>query len=120
MNAFSKLLLAACCVAALAPIGWHAISSIKTPSELALVPPTLIPHDPTSSNYEELFRRRPFFRYYLNSFTIAALSSVVSVAAASFAAYRLARMRGTLRSAVRTGLLAIAFFPPIVFLFPSI
>jgi multiple sugar transport system permease protein len=118
MNGLSKLLLAACCIVALAPIGWHAISSFKTPSELALAPPTLVPHDPTLSNYEELFRRRPFFRYYLNSFTIAALSSLVSVFSASLAAYRLARIRGTLRSAIRSTLLAVAFFPPIIFLFP--
>jgi multiple sugar transport system permease protein len=118
MNGFSRLFLAACCVAALAPVGWHAISSLKTPAELALIPPTLAPHDPTLVNYQELFRRRPFFSYYLNSFTIAAMSSLVSVSCASLAAYRLARTRGRFRSAVRSGLLAIAFFPPIVFLFP--
>jgi multiple sugar transport system permease protein len=118
MNGFSKLLLAVCCAVALAPIAWHAISSLKTPAELAQIPPTLVPDDPTLQNYKELFQRRPFFRYYLNSFTIAALSSVVAVFAASLAAYRLARVRGSLRTAIRSLLLAIAFFPPIVFLLP--
>jgi multiple sugar transport system permease protein len=118
MNGFSRLLLAACCVAALTPVGWHAISSLKTPAELALIPPTLAPHEPTLANYHELFRRRPFLSYYLNSITIAALSSLVSVSCASLAAYRLARTRGRFRATVRSALLAIAFFPPIVFLFP--
>jgi multiple sugar transport system permease protein len=118
MSSFSKLFLTLCCVAALAPIAWHAISSLKSPTELALIPPTLVPNDPTLLNYQELFRRRPFFRYYVNSFTIAALSSVVSVLSASLAAYRLARIRGGLRSTIRSALLAVAFFPPIVFLFP--
>jgi len=118
MNRLSKLFLAACCAAALLPIGWHVITSLKTPSELALVPPTLVPHDPTLVNYEELFRKRPFLRYYLNSFTIAALSSLLAIFAGSLAAYRLARIRGALRSTIRSGLLAIAFFPPIVFLYP--
>ena len=118
MNAFSRLFIAACCFLALTPIAWHAISSMKSPAELALIPPTLIPHEPTSVNYEELFRRRPFFSYYLNSFTIAALSSLVAVFSASLAAYRLARIRGRVRSVIRSGLLAIAFFPPIIFLFP--
>jgi trehalose/maltose transport system permease protein len=118
MSRFSKLLLAAYCAVALAPIAWHAISSLKSPAELALIPPTLIPHQPTLVNYQELFQRRPFFRYYVNSFTIAAVSSLVSVFSASLAAYRLARMRNRLRSGIRAGLLAIAFFPPIVFLFP--
>jgi len=118
MNGLSKLFLAACCVAALTPIGWHAISSLKSPAELALIPPTLVPHEPTLANYDELFRRRPFLSYYLNSVTIAAMSSLVSVSCASLAAYRLARTRGRFRATVRSALLAIAFFPPIVFLFP--
>src|SRR6185436_17495826 len=37
---------------------------------------------------------------------------------ASLAAYRLARIRGRARAAIRSSLLAVAFFPPIVFLFP--
>jgi multiple sugar transport system permease protein len=118
MNVFSKVFLGTCCVVALAPIGWHAITSLKSPSELALIPPTLIPHQPTFENYVDLFRRRPFFSYYINSFTIAAMSSFVCVFSGSLAAYRLARIRGRLRSTIRSGLLAVAFFPPIIFLFP--
>ena len=118
MNRFSKLFVAACCLAALAPVAWHVISSLKTPAELTITPPTLLPQDPTLSNYEELFQRRPFFRYYLNSFTISSMASLISVAAASLAAYALARIRPRMRSTIRSVLLAIAFFPPIVFLFP--
>src|SRR4030095_15864352 len=55
---------------------------------------------------------------YLNSITIAAMSSLVSVSCASLAAYRLARTRSRFRATVRSALLAVAFFPPIVFLFP--
>src|SRR5262245_60413121 len=118
MNVFSKLIVAACCAAALAPIAWHLITSLKSPAELILVPPTLLPHQPTLENYRELFLRKPFLRYYLNSFTIAAMSSLVAVFSASLAAYRQARLRGRLRSTIRSALLAIAFFPPIIFLFP--
>ncbi len=118
MNKVSKIFIVVCCIAALAPIVWHAISSLKTAAELTVIPPTFIPRDPTSSNYTELFQRRPFFLYYLNSFTIAAMSSLTCVACGSLAAYRLARARGRLRSVVRSSLLAVAFFPPIVFLFP--
>src|SRR5262245_23775219 len=118
MSVFFKFFLLVCCVAALAPIGWHAVTSLKSPSELEQIPPTLIPHQPTLENYLDLFRRKPFFSYYINSFKIAALSSLVSVFCGSLAAYRLARIRGRLRSTVRSGLLAVAFFPPIVFLFP--
>lgn len=118
MNRISKLFVVACCIGALAPVLWHVISSLKTSAELAVIPPTIFPHEPTISNYRKLFERRPFVWYYVNSFTIAAMSSLVCVMAASLAAYRTARMRGRLRSALQLGLLAIAFFPPIIFLFP--
>ena len=73
MRVFSSLLLVAFCAFALAPLTWHAISSVKTAGELASIPPTLLPQDPTWSNYQELFTRRSFERYYLNSFVISAL-----------------------------------------------
>jgi trehalose/maltose transport system permease protein len=118
MNKSSRLFVITCCVAALAPVAWHVITSLKTSSELSLIPPTLFPHDATILNYKELFERRPFLQYYLNSFTIAAMSSLLCVAAASLAGYKMARTRNRFRSAMRSSLLVIAFFPPIVFLFP--
>jgi trehalose/maltose transport system permease protein len=118
MKTISRLFIVLCCLSALAPIAWHVITSLKSPAELTLVPPTLVPHEPSWMNYRELFQRRPFFRYYLNSFTIAAMASLVSVLSGSLAAYRLARIRGRWRSGIRSGLLAVAFFPPIIFLFP--
>src|SRR5262245_42200586 len=118
MNRIFKFLVIVSCVAALAPVAWHVITSLKDSSELAAIPPTFVPRHPTLSNYRELFLKRPFLLYFLNSFTIAAMSSLLCVAAASLAGYRLARVRGRLRVAIRSSLLAIAFFPPIVFLFP--
>jgi multiple sugar transport system permease protein len=91
MKVISKSFVIVFCFAALTPIAWHLVTPLKTASELTAVPPTLVPHDPTLVNYTGLFQRRPFFRYYINSFTIAAMSSLLCVVAASLAAYRLAR-----------------------------
>jgi len=118
MRVFSSIFLVVFCAFALAPLAWHAISSVKTPAELTSIPPTLLPHDPTLANYDELFLRRPFGRYYANSFVIAALSSLLCVTAASLMAYALARTRPAPRRIVTSALLAVAFFPPIVLLFP--
>src|SRR5262245_22100603 len=101
MKALSKIFIAACVVTALAPLVWHMLSSFKDQTELAVIPPTLLPHELTLSNYSELFARRPFLRYCNNSLTIAALSSLISVTCASLAAYRLARGRGRWRSTLR-------------------
>lgn len=118
MRVFSSMILVAFCVFALAPLAWHAVSSLKTPGELASIPPTLLPHVPTVANYQELFTRRPFSLYYFNSFVIAALSSLLCVTAATLSSYALSRTGPRVRRVVTSSLLVVAFFPPIVLLFP--
>jgi multiple sugar transport system permease protein len=105
-------------VIAITPLAWHGLSSLKTGSELARIPPTIIPENPTFSNYIELFQRRPVARYYLNSLTVAALASALALACAAPAAYQLARSAKRFRNLASSALLAVALFPPIVFLFP--
>lgn len=106
------------CAAALGPVLWYALASMRTPEELARVPVEVLPSNLTLQNYSELFVRRPFGTYYINSFVIASLAALLCIAAAAPAAYRLARSRGRLRSAALAGLLALAFFPPIALVFP--
>jgi trehalose/maltose transport system permease protein len=118
MSISSRTLICLLCVIALAPIAWHGVSSLKTPAELTRLPPTLLPESPTLENYQELIHRRPLGIYYRNSFVIASLSSLLCVAAGSLAAYALARSSSRIRSLVTSSLLAAAFFPPIVLLFP--
>ena len=118
MRVFSRIVLAAFCAFALAPLTWHVISSLKTSAELASIPPTLLPHNLTWANYQELFVRRPFARYYANSFVIAALASLLCVSTAALSAYGLARTSVRIRRITASSLLMVAFFPPIVLLFP--
>jgi trehalose/maltose transport system permease protein len=106
------------CLAALAPILWHFISSLKTAEEILRIPPTMLPHTPTIANYVELFQRRPFARYVANSLVIATLASITCVFTASLAAFPLARSSARIRNSVASSLLALSFFPPIVFLLP--
>jgi trehalose/maltose transport system permease protein len=118
MKRIRLLVLIVGCLAALAPILWHVISSLKTAEEILRIPPTMFPHTPTIANYVELFKRRPFARYVANSFVIATLASIVCVFTASLAAFPLARSSARIRNSVAASLLALSFFPPIVFLLP--
>jgi multiple sugar transport system permease protein len=118
MKILSKLVVVVFCALALAPVLWHAASSLKDAAEVTQVPPTFLPVRPTLENYDVLFQQRPFLRYCLNSFVIASLASVLCVASASLAAYRLARAGERARTAVSSVLLGLAFFPTIVFLLP--
>lgn len=118
MKWIARLFVVSWCALAVAPLLWYGLSSIKSSAELAQVPPTFFPSSFTLDNYAELFVRRPFGAYYLNSFVIASLAAVVCVACASLAAYRLARAPKRFRYAMTSALLVLAFFPPIVLVFP--
>jgi multiple sugar transport system permease protein len=118
MKILSKVLVVVFCAVALAPVLWHLSSSLKNAAEVMRIPPSLIPDRPTIENYRNLFEERPFLRYCVNSFIIASLSSVLCMACAALAAYQLARTDKSARSIVSSALLALSFFPPIVFLFP--
>jgi hypothetical protein len=71
-----KLFLVASCALAAAPLAWYGVSSFKRPAELAQIPPSLLPSSFTVQNYTELFLRRPFAAYYLNSLVISALAAL--------------------------------------------
>ena len=114
----ASTVVAVFCVVAIAPLVWHGLSSLKTASEVSQIPPTIVPESPTLSNYEELFVRRPFGLYFLNSIVIASLATLLCLAVGSLAAYWLIRLPSRLRTILASGLLVLGFFPPIVFLFP--
>ena len=118
MRAVSRIVVALFCFLAVGPLVWHGISSLESASELSRIPPDLIPQHPTLENYKELLLRRPFGRYTVNSFVIAAMSSILCLIVSAPAAYALARTNPRSRQIATSTLLGVAFFPPIVFLFP--
>jgi multiple sugar transport system permease protein len=118
MKIFARIVVLFFCAFALAPFLWQVVSSLKSPNEISQIPPAVFPQHLTLENYLELFGRRPFVQYCLNSFIIAAVSSLLCVASASLVSYRIARSGAAFRSAMSSLLLGLAFFPPIVFLFP--
>jgi multiple sugar transport system permease protein len=118
MRNLAKFVVVAFCLIAAAPFLWHVVSSLKDAAEVTKIPPTILPARPTLENYFDLFQQRPFLRYWLNSFVIASLSSLLCVAAAAPAAYQLARSGLRARTLVSSALLGLAFVPPIVYVFP--
>jgi multiple sugar transport system permease protein len=118
MKWLARLFILISCAFAAVPLLWYSVSSLKSSTELSRIPPTFLPSHVTLGNYEELFLRRPFAVYYLNSAVIASLAALLCVFCASLVAYRLARAPKRLRFSVSYALLILAFFPPIVLLFP--
>uniref|UniRef100_A0A7C3SR32 Carbohydrate ABC transporter permease n=1 Tax=Dictyoglomus turgidum TaxID=513050 RepID=A0A7C3SR32_9BACT len=58
----------------LLPFFWMISSSFKPLSEVILIPPTWIPHNPTLGNFIYIFTQMDIFRYLFNSFIVAFIS----------------------------------------------
>lgn len=74
-----------------APIAWAALSSFKTPSELAQSPPTLLPDRFASGNYAEALTSFDFAQYFLNSVIVTVAATALTLAINAMAAYALAK-----------------------------
>lgn len=64
------------------PFIWMVLSSMKTPSEIIAIPPTLLPKQFSLENYQILWEKYNYARFFLNSIVI----TVVSVAAQLYTA----------------------------------
>jgi len=80
-------------VFAIFPFVWMLSSSLKTPAELVLFPPPLLPYAPQWQNYAEMFTVVPFWRWTYNSLFVTVLGTLGSVASATLVAYSFARFR---------------------------
>ena len=90
----SVLLYAILIVAALAmivPFYWALTTSFKLPGDV--FSGSLLPNPFTLDNYQDVFRRLPFPRYFLNSVIITALIVGLNVVFGTAAAYAFAKLR---------------------------
>jgi multiple sugar transport system permease protein len=74
------------------PFIWMILGSIKTTGELRQVPPTWWPANPTLSNYEDLFSRLNFVRFFFNSAVVATAVTAGNVVFCSMLGYALAKL----------------------------
>jgi ABC-type glycerol-3-phosphate transport system permease component len=75
------------------PFVYTLLSSLKTPSELFMYPPSWIPATPQLENYVEVFRRVPFATWLWNSLQISLISTLGAVLSAAVVGYSFARFR---------------------------
>jgi multiple sugar transport system permease protein len=75
------------------PFIWMVLASLKTQSELLQQPPTWLPESPTTSNYERLWERLDFPRFFWNSTFIAVTITLANVLFCSMVGYALAKLR---------------------------
>jgi multiple sugar transport system permease protein len=100
------------------PAVWILLTSLKSEAELVSKPITYLPHDPVLANYVQAFTDQPLLRYVGNSLAVAALSTVVSLVVAAFAAYAIARLNLRHRQLILTCIVASSMFPLVTLLVP--
>jgi multiple sugar transport system permease protein len=75
------------------PLLWTLGSSLKTPAEMFLYPPTLFPASPQFANYVEVMETVPFAQWFLNTVIVVVTATAGTVISASMVAYSFARFR---------------------------
>jgi ABC-type glycerol-3-phosphate transport system permease component len=75
------------------PIVWMVSASFKPLSEIYAFPPTIIPQNFTTGNYERLFSDWPFGTWYANSLIVAFIITITVLFFTSLAGYAFAKYR---------------------------
>jgi multiple sugar transport system permease protein len=113
-RAGSYLLLALILLVVCFPILWMLLASFKTQVQIQS-PKNMFLFTPTGKNYAAVFQNYDFLKPILNSFIVAAGSTLIGLAIGLPASYAVSRFRmGTLGAVI----LMIRFLPGITFLIP--
>ena len=102
----------------LVPFYWMIATSLKKDKEIYGFEATLIPRQPTLSNYTRLFTTTPFVKYLRNSTIIALGNTLASLLCACLGAYALARLRFPGRGLIARGLVVSYLVQPSLLFIP--
>jgi multiple sugar transport system permease protein len=108
------LAIALVVIFSLAPVLWQLLTSFKVNQDISQVPTVYFPTRFTLNHYIELFTRRPFWRYILNSAFVSIVSTALSLAIGTPAAYALARLRPWGEKVILSSILIVTLFPGIL------
>ncbi|MBD2042844.1 carbohydrate ABC transporter permease [Microcoleus sp. FACHB-672] len=100
----------------LAPVLWQLLTSIKINKAISTIPNIYFPRPDqyTLKHYIELFTRRPFLSYILNSAFVSIISTALSLTIGAPAAYALARLKIPGEKIILGGILIVTLFPYIL------
>jgi multiple sugar transport system permease protein len=100
------------------PLIWMVLSSFKPFSEIYLSPPSLFPHNPTLSNYTNLWKVTKFPTYFFNSTIVASISTIAAVIISTMGGYSLSRFTYRWSQIFGRMVLLAYIFPPILMIIP--
>lgn len=102
----------------LLPFAWMLSTSLKTGDATFVMPPQLIPAEPTLVNYGKIFAAVPMGQFLLNSILVSVISTAIMVLNCAMAGYAFARIKFPGREIVFYAYLATLMIPQQVTLVP--
>ena len=114
-NFLIDIILMTVCVLLLLPLVMLVANGFKTPQEILVWPPTLVPNDPTMENFYRVFSETPLFKWIFNSLSFALLSMVAIVITSTLAGYVIAKFQFWTINVIFILFLATAIIPFVVF-----
>jgi multiple sugar transport system permease protein len=102
----------------LAPLLWMVSASLMRAGEASVLPPPILPSDPTLDHYRALFTRLDLARHFANSVAITFSATVLSVLVCAMAGYALAKLRFGARDRLFRAMLAALVIPSQVGMLP--
>lgn len=112
----SHAILIVASLVVLLPILWVARTSLANRLIAYKIPPVWF-FTPTLDNYRVIFQQYPFQKYFVNSFLIAIVASLISLILGSLAAYSIARFK-TGDPVLRLSMLSTQMLPAITLVIP--
>lgn len=101
------------------PFIWEILTSFKTLSAAASVPPTVLPLPPTTRAYDKVLNTIPFWHLLGNSVLLTVIRTIGQVALCTMAGYGFARFTFPGKNILFIGFLAILMVPGQLFILPQ-
>ena len=101
------------------PMIWAVLSALKTPQELAMFPPRVLPERPIWNNFIQVWSEVPFFSFLQNTLIVAILSVIGDILMAVLVAYGFSRFRFPGRDVLFLLVISTLLLPPEVTLIPQ-
>lgn len=105
------LLLALGAILMFLPLVWMVLSSFKTQTELFRMPPSILPEQWVTSNFQRVFDTMPFLRYYANSVGTGIVNTVVGVFTSTIVGYVFAKYKFPFRNLLFVIVLSFMMIP---------
>jgi ABC-type glycerol-3-phosphate transport system permease component len=115
---FFGLAIAALFLFCLFPFLWTLQTALKPAAEVFRLPVSYLPETISLENLRDVFAKRPFGRYVLNSFVVGSGATALTLWLASVIAFRLRAMDLRRAMRIQRWLLAGAILPPALLVIP--